>query len=90
MYLFTQCRQSVNIFIVSANSMLKKANLTDIFISFNIVSWLLLLVVNVFTLLDKENTLVFGSSAYLRGLILNLFLLFAFFYYQYRIFSDEL
>jgi serine phosphatase RsbU (regulator of sigma subunit)/DNA-binding transcriptional regulator of glucitol operon len=69
--------------------MLGKANISDIFIAFNIVSWLLLLLLNLYTLLDGS-LIEFGSAAYLRSLALNFFLLFAFFYYQYRIFSDEL
>ena len=69
--------------------MSKKSNISDLFIAFNIVSWLILLLINLYTLLDGS-LVEFGTPAYLRSLVLSFFLLFAFFYYQYRFFSDEL
>jgi phosphoserine phosphatase RsbU/P len=65
-----------------------KRNLSDIFISFNIVSWLLLLLINLYTLLNDSSRVVFGSGDYLRSMLLNFFLLCSFFYYQYRLFND--
>jgi len=70
--------------------MLKKVNLADIFIYFNISCWLSLLIINVFTLLDNSNSIEFGSGTYLRALMLSLFFLFTFFYYQYRFFGTDL
>ena len=70
--------------------MFKKINLADIFIYFNIACWLLLLIINIFTLFDSSNSLEFGSGSYLRALMLSLFFLFTFFYYQYRFFVSEL
>ncbi|MDO1448564.1 SpoIIE family protein phosphatase [Rhodocytophaga aerolata] len=62
--------------------MISRSNAVKIFISVNIVSWLLLLVVNLLNFLGWNNYPALGVPVYLKGLLLNLFLAFIFFYYR--------
>ncbi len=66
--------------------MLSRDNIIRIVVSVNIVSWLLLLGLNLITLLQGHTT-TFGVPVAVRGLLLNLFLVLIFFYF--RTHSDE-
>jgi len=67
--------------------MLSRENIIRIVVSVNIVSWLLLLGLNLITLLQGYDKTTFGVPVALRGLLLNLFLVLVFFYFRTR--SDE-
>jgi len=67
--------------------MLSRENIIRIVVSVNIVSWLLLLGLNLITLLQGSDKTSFGVPIALRGLLLNLFLILIFFYFQTR--SEE-
>ncbi|MCU0355676.1 MAG: GAF domain-containing protein, partial [Cytophagales bacterium] len=63
--------------------MLSRENIIRIVVSVNIVSWLLLLGLNLITLLQGDQT-TFGVPVAVRGLLLNLFLVLVFFYFSTR------
>jgi hypothetical protein len=59
--------------------MISRDNAVRIFISVNIVSWLLLLAVNLLNYFGWNNYPALGVLVYLKGLLLNIFLAFVFF-----------
>ncbi len=67
--------------------MLSRENIIRIVVSVNIVSWLLLLGLNLITFIQGTGQTAFGVPVALRGLLLNLFLILLFFYFQAK--SDE-
>ncbi len=67
--------------------MLSRENIIRIVVSVNIVSWLLLLGLNLITLLQGYDKTTFGVPVAVRGLLLNLFLVLVFFYFRTQ--SDE-
>ncbi|MDJ1473438.1 SpoIIE family protein phosphatase [Cytophagaceae bacterium DM2B3-1] len=67
--------------------MLSRENIIRIVVSVNIVSWLLLLGLNLITLLQGYDKTTFGVPIAIRGLLLNLFLILVFFYFKAR--SEE-
>jgi phosphoserine phosphatase RsbU/P len=64
--------------------MLSPKNAISIFLYVNIVSWLLLLAIKLIALMGFSNQTVYTFNFYLRGLLLNLFLLIIFFYFNGR------
>ncbi|GAB4402541.1 MAG: hypothetical protein OHK0053_26600 [Microscillaceae bacterium] len=65
--------------------MLSPRTALGIFVYVNLVSWLLLLGIRVIALLGYSNGEVFDVNFYLKGLLLNFFLLFVFFYINSRL-----
>jgi serine phosphatase RsbU (regulator of sigma subunit) len=55
-----------------------------IFVYVNLVSWMLLLVIRLVAFLGYSNSEVFDVNFYLKGLLLNFFLLYVFFYFNAR------
>ncbi|MDX2304456.1 MAG: GAF domain-containing SpoIIE family protein phosphatase [Microscillaceae bacterium] len=65
--------------------MLSPKNALGIFLYVNIVSWLLLLTIKLIAFLGFSSQHVSNANYYLKGLLLNLFLLFIFFYFSSRV-----
>ncbi len=65
-------------------SILSPKGALGIFIYVNLVSWMLLLVIRLIAFLGYSNSEVFDVNFYLKGLLLNFFLLYVFFYYNAR------
>ena len=65
--------------------MLSPKNALGIFLYVNIVSWLLLLAIKLIAFLGFSSQHVSNANYYLKGLLLNLFLLFIFFYFSSRV-----
>lgn len=65
--------------------MLSPKNNISIFIYVNLLSWLLLLVIRMIVLFGFHQNTVFDTYFYLKGLILNLYLLSVFFYFNQKI-----
>lgn len=64
--------------------MLSRDKIIRIIVSVNIVSWLLLLGLNLTTLLQGYDKTAFGVPVVVRGLLLNLFLVLVFFFFSTR------
>ncbi len=64
--------------------MLSPKGVIGIFVYVNLVSWVLLLVIRLIAFLGYSNVEVFGVNFYIKGLLLNSFLLFVFFYFNAR------
>lgn len=65
--------------------MLSPKNNISIFIYVNVLSWLLLLIIRMIVLFGFHQESVFDTYFYLKGLILNLYLLTVFFYFNQKI-----
>lgn len=65
--------------------MLSRRNAIRIFISVNIVSWLVLLAVNLVNLFDIGQESYLGVPTYVKGILFNIFLVFTFFYYRIKL-----
>ncbi len=65
-------------------SILSPRGALGIFVYVNLVSWMLLLVIRLIAFLGYSNSEVFDVNFYLKGLLLNFFLLYVFFYHNAR------